>query len=67
MSTYRKLIRSNNRIIGGVCGGIANYLKIDPTIIRIVYIVLSIISIAFPGIIVYILLWILMPDEDDIF
>ncbi|HEU5163772.1 MAG TPA: PspC domain-containing protein [Thermoanaerobaculia bacterium] len=50
------------RMIGGVCGGIAEWLGWSPTSVRILYVVGSIVSVAFPGIIVYIVLWILMPE-----
>ncbi len=65
MSSYnRRLRRSvNNRWIGGVCGGLGAYLGIDPTAVRVGYVLLSILSIAFPGILVYIILWILIPDS----
>jgi phage shock protein PspC (stress-responsive transcriptional regulator) len=48
-------------IIAGVCGGIAEWLGWSPTLVRLLYIVGSILSIAFPGIIVYIILWVVMP------
>ncbi|KAB2941825.1 MAG: PspC domain-containing protein [Hyphomicrobium sp.] len=51
------------RLIAGVCGGIAKWLGWDPTLVRLGYVVLSVISVGFPGIIIYILLWILMPQE----
>jgi phage shock protein C len=58
------LYRSRDkRVLGGVCGGIAEWLDWDPTLVRILYIVLSIASIAFPGILVYLILWIVMPLE----
>lgn len=57
-----KLIRSNNKIIAGVCGGIADYLGWNRTAFRIAFLLLSIASAAFPGTIVYIILWILMPS-----
>ena len=50
-------------IIAGVCGGIAEWLGWDPTLVRVLYVVGSILSVAFPGIIVYIILWILMPKS----
>lgn len=50
-----------NRMIAGVCGGIADWLGWDPTIVRILYVLLSILSAAFPGILVYLVLWIIMP------
>ncbi len=52
-------------LIAGVCGGIAKWLGWDPTLVRFGYVVLSILSAAFPGILVYILLWILMPLEPE--
>jgi phage shock protein C len=48
-------------IIAGVCGGLAEWLGWSPMWVRLLYIVLSILSVAFPGIIVYIILWIVMP------
>ncbi|HEX2865797.1 MAG TPA: PspC domain-containing protein [Ignavibacteriales bacterium] len=58
------LRRSRNKIIAGVCGGIAEWLGWDPTVVRIAYVLISILSAAFPGILVYIILWILMPSGD---
>jgi phage shock protein C len=59
----KKLMRSRNKMIAGVCAGIAEYLDIDPTIIRVAYVLLSIISIGFPGILVYIILLLIMPEN----
>lgn len=56
-------MRSRNKMIAGVCAGIAEYLDIDPTIIRVAYVLLSIISIGFPGILVYIILLLIMPEN----
>lgn len=50
-----------HKMIAGVCGGIAEWLGWDPTVVRILYVVVSVLSAAFPGIIVYVLLWVLMP------
>ena len=52
-------------MIGGVCGGIAEWLGWNPTIVRIGYVLLSIFSAAFPGILVYLILWIIMPSPDS--
>ncbi len=58
------LLRSrNNRMIAGVCGGLARSLGWSPTTVRILYVILSIVSAAFPGIFVYIILWAVMPQE----
>jgi phage shock protein PspC (stress-responsive transcriptional regulator) len=51
-----------HRMIAGVCGGLAEWLGWDPTVLRIVYVVVSIASAAFPGILAYVILWILMPE-----
>ena len=59
----RKLTRSDDRLLGGVCAGIAEYFDLDPTLVRIAYLVLSIISIGFPGALVYIILWIVIPPK----
>jgi len=52
-------------MIAGVCGGLADWLKLDPTIVRIAYVIISIFSVAFPGILVYIILWIVMPPPEN--
>jgi phage shock protein PspC (stress-responsive transcriptional regulator) len=52
----------SHRIIAGVCGGIAEWLGWDPTVVRILYVLVSILSVAFPGIIVYLVLWLVMPQ-----
>ena len=52
---------TTNKVVAGVCGGIAEWLGWDPTLVRVLYVVISIVSIAFPGILVYLLLWIIMP------
>lgn len=61
MPQSRRLVRSNNKMIAGVCAGIAEYLGWDPGLFRATYVVISILSAAFPGILVYIVLWIVMP------
>jgi phage shock protein C len=53
----------DHRIIAGVCGGIADWLGWSPTVVRILYVIISAASVAFPGIIAYIILWFLMPKE----
>ena len=60
MALYRS---RDKKVLGGVCGGLADWLGWDVTLVRLVYIVGSILSVAFPGILVYILLWIVMPLE----
>ena len=54
----------SNRMIAGVLGGLAKYFGFDPTLARVLYVILSVVSVAFPGILVYIILWIIMPEEE---
>lgn len=62
----KKLYRSSNRILAGVCGGIAEYFDVDPTLIRVVFAVLTLFSAAFPGLLLYIILMILIPNYNKI-
>jgi phage shock protein PspC (stress-responsive transcriptional regulator) len=58
------LFRSRtDRMIAGVCGGLARWLGWSPTVVRVLYVALSVLSAAFPGILIYLLLWIVMPQE----
>ena len=58
------ILRSRtDRVIAGVCGGFAKSLGWDPTAVRILYVILSVLSAAFPGILVYVILWAVMPEE----
>ncbi len=50
-------------IIAGVCAGLARWVGWDPTLVRFLYVLVSIASAAFPGILVYILLWLIMPRD----
>jgi phage shock protein C len=51
------------KLIAGVCGGIAKWLGWDPTLVRLGYVILTVVSAGFPGVLIYIVLWILMPQE----
>ena len=59
----KRLYRSNDQMVAGVCGGIAEYFGWEKSVVRIGYLLLSIFSAAFPGIIVYIIMWIIMPEN----
>ncbi|MFC4768325.1 PspC domain-containing protein [Effusibacillus consociatus] len=60
----KKLFRSRkNSMIAGVCGGIADYLGVDATVIRVVYVLLSLLTAAFPGLVVYIIMLFIIPSE----
>jgi phage shock protein PspC (stress-responsive transcriptional regulator) len=58
----KRLVKSQNKFIGGVCGGIAEYLEADYTIVRLVYALLTIFTL-FSGVIVYLILWVVMPSK----
>jgi phage shock protein C len=52
-----------NRMVAGVCGGIAEALAWDVTMVRLLYVLVSILSAAFPGILVYLVLWVVVPES----
>jgi phage shock protein C len=54
----------SNRMIGGVVAGLAQYLGMDVSLARVLYVLISICSAAFPGILVYVIFWILVPEEE---
>jgi phage shock protein C len=55
----------SNRMLGGVVAGLANYLGMDVSLARVLYVLISIFSAAFPGILVYLILWVVVPQEDE--
>ena len=58
----KKLYRSNTeKMLGGVCGGLAEYFNIDPTIVRLLFVAATLIG--GPGALVYLILWIITPLE----
>ncbi len=64
-SPVERLTRpKKGRILGGVCAGIGNYFDVDPVIIRILWVVLTLISLG-AGIIAYIIAWIIIPEEEE--
>lgn len=50
-------------MVAGVCAGLGDYLNMDPTIVRILYVVLSLASVGFPGLIAYLIMWAIIPEE----
>lgn len=66
MAEQKRLTRSvTNKTIAGVCGGLAEYFEMDPTLVRVCYAALTIFSAAFPGILLYIVMVILMPQAEQ--
>lgn len=65
MNAPRPFTRSrHDRMIAGVIGGIAQRFGWNSTLLRVIFVVVSIASVAFPGILVYLILWLLMPEGD---
>ena len=60
--SQKKLVRSSNKVLAGVCGGIAEYFEIDPTLVRILYAALTIFTTGFPGLLLYIIMLLIMPE-----
>jgi phage shock protein C len=56
----------NDRMIAGVCGGLAKYLDVDPTILRLVFALATFFTVVFPGVLIYLIMWIIMPKESEI-
>lgn len=61
----KKLTRSNNKMLAGVCAGLAEYFGWDATVVRIVYSIVTVFT-AFSGVIVYLILWIAMPERKEL-
>ena len=62
----KRLVRSSRyKMIAGVCGGLAEYFGLDPTVVRIAYVLVSILSAGFPGILAYIVLMFVMPAPGE--
>jgi len=59
----KRLYRSDNKMIGGVCAGIAEYFNVDPTVVRVAYAAMSILCAGFPGLLLYLILLIVMPQK----
>jgi phage shock protein C len=62
----KRLKRSQQeRMIAGVCGGIAKYMNVDATIVRLVFAVLTVFTAVLPGILIYLIMWIIVPKDQD--
>ncbi len=60
-SQPKKLYRSRDKMIGGVLSGFAEYIYADKTVVRLLYAVVSILSAGFPGLLIYVIAWIIVP------
>ncbi len=62
MDPARKLYRSQtNRMVAGVCGGLAQYFNVDPTLIRVLFVLLAVLGGS--GLLLYIAMWIIVPKQ----
>jgi phage shock protein C len=61
----KKLMRSEDRMVAGVAGGLADYFDVDPTLVRILFVLLTLLGGGGLGILIYIVLWIIMPEPLD--
>ncbi len=65
MAGSQPLRRSvNNRVIAGVVGGVAEHFGLDATLLRVVYVLASVLSAAFPGMLVYLICWLIIPERE---
>ncbi|MET1248321.1 MULTISPECIES: PspC domain-containing protein [Sporolactobacillus] len=60
----KRLYRSaDNKVLGGVLGGIGDYFNIDPTLVRLVFVILCLVSFGFPGILGYFIAYLIIPER----
>jgi phage shock protein C len=59
----KRLVRGQDRVLGGVCSGFAAYFDVDPTPVRIIYAVLTVVTFGVPGVLAYLVAWLLMPEK----
>jgi len=64
MTAQKRLTRSKEKMVAGVCAGLANYINIDPTIMRILFVLIAFVGGA--SVLVYLIMWIVMPEEKTI-
>jgi phage shock protein C len=59
---YKRLYRSSRDVmLGGVCGGLAEYFNLDPTIVRLLFVLLAFVTALFPALLLYFILWVIVP------
>lgn len=59
----KRFYRSRDRVLGGVLAGFAEHINMDRMLVRLIYVLISLFSAAFPGILVYIIFWIVTPEK----
>jgi phage shock protein C len=59
----KRLYRGSDVMLGGVASGLAEYFNLDPTIVRLLFVLIGFVSGGFPGVVVYLILWAIMPKK----
>jgi phage shock protein PspC (stress-responsive transcriptional regulator) len=63
MNETKRLMRTNDgRMIAGVCAGLARYFDVDPTLIRVIFVLLALFAAG--GVLLYLILWVIMPLDE---
>ncbi len=61
---YKRLYRSRrDSMLGGVAGGLAEYFNLDPTVVRLLFVLLALVTAGFPALLVYLILWVIVPSD----
>ena len=64
LNSPKRLTRSiRDRMLAGVCGGIADYMVVDPTVVRLIFALATFFTVLFPGVLIYLIMWIVVPKE----
>lgn len=61
----KRLYRSRDRVLGGVLAGFAEYIEVDKVLVRLIYVLVSLFSAGFPGLLVYIIFWAVTPEKPN--
>lgn len=66
LNSPKRLSRSRkDRMLAGICGGIADYMVVDPTIVRLIFALATFFTVVFPGLLIYLIMWIVVPKERE--
>lgn len=66
LNSPKRLTRSRkDRMLAGICGGIADYMVIDPTVVRLIFALATFFTVVFPGVLIYLIMWIVVPKERE--
>jgi len=66
LNAPKRLTRSRkDRMLAGICGGIADYMVVDPTVVRLIFALATFFTVLFPGVLIYLIMWIVVPKERE--